>query len=218
MASRLTTRLARPSSLLACRGFSTTPSLPKPAAEALAPAPSSAPTSQSQQSTQKSNLSALTSRLAGSSLPPRPAPLTKNPFLDRTPKTSSTTPFSSNIESLLKDDIAASTVSGSNSLTNWAIDDFTSKNYARQQTLRLRPSTGRTVDVNKWTDDPARALNILNMMCQRNGLRRDVQLQRFHERPALKRKRQWRERWRVRFKLGFKATIDRVNELRKQGW
>ncbi|KAK0744852.1 hypothetical protein B0T21DRAFT_358560 [Apiosordaria backusii] len=86
----------------------------------------------------------------------------------------------------------------------------------KAQEIRLRPPTGRTVQVK--SSDPARAFKLLNQLCKANRLAIDVRDQRFHERPALKRKRKLRERWRLRFKAGFKAVIDRTMELRKQGW
>jgi hypothetical protein len=55
-------------------------------------------------------------------------------------------------------------------------------------------------------------------MVRKNRIKMEVAMQRFHERPGLKRKRLRRERWRKRFKEGFVATIKRVKELRKQGW
>ncbi|KAK4663561.1 hypothetical protein QC763_609490 [Podospora pseudopauciseta] len=82
--------------------------------------------------------------------------------------------------------------------------------------IRLRPTSGRTVPVK--SNDPARAFKVLNALCRHNNLSNTVREQRFHERPALKRKRKLRERWRTRFKDGFVAVIDRTMELRKQGW
>jgi predicted transcriptional regulator len=52
----------------------------------------------------------------------------------------------------------------------------------------------------------------------RNRVKRDFQMQRFHERGGLKRKRLKSERWRARFKIGFDATCKRVTELTKKGW
>lgn len=83
--------------------------------------------------------------------------------------------------------------------------------------IRLRPSTGRTFYVSGHQDF-ATALKQLNRAVAMNQVRKDVRLQRFHERPALKRKRKLRERWRVRFKDGFKAAVNRAFELKNQGW
>ncbi|KAL2020437.1 hypothetical protein VTK56DRAFT_8403 [Thermocarpiscus australiensis] len=82
---------------------------------------------------------------------------------------------------------------------------------------RLRPSTGRTVPV-RANVDLARAFRLLHKAVATNGLRRDVVMQRAHERPALKRKRLRRERWQKRFKEGFYATLCRARELKDQGW
>lgn len=82
---------------------------------------------------------------------------------------------------------------------------------------RLRPSVGRTVPIGGQVD-LARGLGMLNLRVRVNRVSQDVNRQRFHERPGLKRKRLRRERWRVRFKDGFKATCKRVTDLARQGW
>ena len=97
-------------------------------------------------------------------------------------------------------------------------DEFLSK-YAIQKkepALRLVPQTGRTINVSK--NDPAHALRVLDNLVKRNAVRRELALQRFHERPALKRKRQKRERWRKRFGEGVRAAISRTLSLKQQGW
>ncbi|KAI1192091.1 hypothetical protein F5B17DRAFT_379430 [Nemania serpens] len=83
--------------------------------------------------------------------------------------------------------------------------------------LRTVPRTGRTVHV-KANVDVARSFKLLAMQVAQNSMRRDFQLQRFHERPGMKRKRLKSERWQKRFKKGFKATVARVRELTAQGW
>lgn len=83
---------------------------------------------------------------------------------------------------------------------------------------RLRPSIGRTIHIDKTKVDLARGLGLLNLRVRVNKVSQDVNRQRFHERPGLKRKRLRRERWRARFKEGFKATCKRVQELARQGW
>ncbi|KAJ8127939.1 hypothetical protein O1611_g5698 [Lasiodiplodia mahajangana] len=82
--------------------------------------------------------------------------------------------------------------------------------------LRMVPRTGRTVYV-KNNVDVARSFKMLAMNVSQNKVARDFYLQKFHERPGMKRKRLKSERWRRRFKLGFKATISRVRELTAQG-
>lgn len=88
---------------------------------------------------------------------------------------------------------------------------------APKAALRLEPKTGRTVTVGGGID-VGRAFRLLGQSCSRNNVRRDFAMQRFHERGGLKRKRLARERWRRRFLDGFKATVERVKEMKKQGW
>jgi hypothetical protein len=83
--------------------------------------------------------------------------------------------------------------------------------------LRLGPRIGRTVHVNDKTDVTS-AIRKMETLVAKNHVRRHFQIQRFHERGGLKRKRLRRERWRKKFKDGFKAVVDRVQHLRKQGW
>ncbi|KAK3390103.1 hypothetical protein B0H63DRAFT_107286 [Podospora didyma] len=101
-------------------------------------------------------------------------------------------------------------------LTPWALEDFKHRSKQNEGTYRLRPSTGRTVNVERL--GPAAALVSLDRLVKSNFVKVDEISQRFHERKALKTKRQRRERWRKRFKMGMKSTINRVMELRKQGW
>ena len=83
-------------------------------------------------------------------------------------------------------------------------------------TIRSRPSLGRTVDVS--AAGVARAFQVLAYELRDNKIREDQKMQRFHERPGLKRKRLKSERWRRRFKFAFKATLQKVHEMRKKGW
>ncbi|KAK4103394.1 hypothetical protein N658DRAFT_493881 [Parathielavia hyrcaniae] len=107
---------------------------------------------------------------------------------------------------------------GATPLTTWREDEFVGKYYdVAESALRLRPSTGRTFHV-KGNVDVARGLYLLGRAVKMNGIKDDVRLSRRHERPALKRKRQKRERWQARFKQGFRAAFVRVMELRGQGW
>jgi small subunit ribosomal protein MRP21 len=87
----------------------------------------------------------------------------------------------------------------------------------RMISLKLNPSTGRSVTINAGID-VGRGFRLLEQSCARNRVRNDANKQRFHERGGLKRKRLRRERWRKRFMEGFKATIGRVKQLKKQGW
>lgn len=88
---------------------------------------------------------------------------------------------------------------------------------APKQKIRLSPATGRTVEIGGYVDI-GRGFRMLEQSCARNKVRKDAQLQRFHERGGLKRKRLRKERWRRKFMEGFQATITRVNEIRMQGW
>ncbi|KAL8792699.1 MAG: hypothetical protein Q9195_004674 [Heterodermia aff. obscurata] len=83
-------------------------------------------------------------------------------------------------------------------------------------TIRSRPSLGRTVDVS--SAGVARALQLLAYEIRDNNVREEQRRQKFHERPGLKRKRLKSERWRKRFKIAFKATLQKVHEMRKKGW
>ncbi|KAL2153517.1 hypothetical protein VTH82DRAFT_4672 [Thermothelomyces myriococcoides] len=103
-------------------------------------------------------------------------------------------------------------------MSTWSEDEFLPKHYdVSEPELRLRPSTGRTIPI-KGNVDVARGFRLLQRVVSQNKLRAHVRLTRFHERPALKKKRLRSERWRERFKNGFRATINRVMELKAQGW
>ncbi len=86
-------------------------------------------------------------------------------------------------------------------------------------TVRSRPSVGRTIEVvpEKGVDF-GRALRNLEISCSVNRVNKDLQRQRFHERPGMKRKRLKSERWRKMFKESFRATVMRVKEMRRKGW
>lgn len=83
-------------------------------------------------------------------------------------------------------------------------------------TIKSRPSLGRTVDVT--SAGVARALQVLAREVRDNNVRADQKRQRFHERAGLKRKRLKSERWRKRFRIAFKATVQKVQEMRRKGW
>ncbi|KAK5660576.1 hypothetical protein OQA88_13133 [Cercophora sp. LCS_1] len=88
---------------------------------------------------------------------------------------------------------------------------------AKEPLIRLRPPTGRTVNVTS-TVNPARALAMLSRLTGKNKIAKEAMMQKFHERPALRRKRQWRERKEHRFAQGVRAAIYRTMTLKKQGW
>lgn len=85
--------------------------------------------------------------------------------------------------------------------------------------VRLPPNVGRLVAVDeKRGIDVARAFHMMEAQCSRNRVRRSFALQRFYERPGLKRKRLKHERWIKRFKENFKGTVQMVQKMKKQGW
>ena len=90
---------------------------------------------------------------------------------------------------------------------------------AAKRTVRSSPAVGRTIEVipDKGVDF-GRALRNLGIACAANKVRADQMRQRFHERPGVKRKRLKSERWRRMFKESFKATVERVREMRRKGW
>lgn len=110
----------------------------------------------------------------------------------------------------------SSMVKSNSSLMEGLADDMAPEEAPRVP-LRLTPVIGRTVQIGA-NIDVARGFNLLNSSIRRNAVRHDFKKQLFHERGGLKRKRLRRERWRKRFMLGFKATVSRVKDLKKQGW
>lgn len=86
-----------------------------------------------------------------------------------------------------------------------------------RQLLSFSPSSGRSVFVTPKVDIMM-AFKKMEMGCSRNRVRREATAQRFHERPGLKRKRLKSLKWRERFLDSFKATLNRVQDLRSQGW
>lgn len=89
--------------------------------------------------------------------------------------------------------------------------------------VRAKPVTGRTVFIKDRitptsAPTPTVALRVLNKMVREQQVKNKFHSQRFHERKGLKRKRLASQRWRSRFKTGFKATVNRVLELKRQGW
>lgn len=89
--------------------------------------------------------------------------------------------------------------------------------------IRAKAVTGRTVFVKERITrtsgpTPMVALRVLNRMIREDHVKNKYHSQKFHERKGLKKKRLRSQRWRARFKHGFKATVSRVIELKKQGW
>nr|OQO19776.1 hypothetical protein B0A51_13459 [Rachicladosporium sp. CCFEE 5018] len=85
--------------------------------------------------------------------------------------------------------------------------------------LKLDAAIGRKVYVNKEKGfDVAKAFRSMEINVARNGVKRDFNRQRFHERGGVKRKTLKSERWRKNFKEGFRAVVRRVLRMRGQGW
>jgi hypothetical protein len=66
--------------------------------------------------------------------------------------------------------------------------------------------------------DVGRAFSLLDGLVRQNKIRKELQMQRSHERKGLRRKRLKGEQTRRRFMHGFRAAVERVKELRHQGW
>ncbi|KAI9726562.1 MAG: hypothetical protein M1828_000929 [Chrysothrix sp. TS-e1954] len=89
----------------------------------------------------------------------------------------------------------------------------------RPPPFKLKPSLGKVIEVNEAKKmDVGRAFRVLNGKCSQEGVFQMVRLQRFHERPGLKRKRLRMSRWRRRFQESFRGTVGRVEALRRKGW
>ena len=104
---------------------------------------------------------------------------------------------------------------------NQAMQQNTTPRPAKRakRTVRSRPAVGRTVEVLPDRGmDVGRALSNLDMICALNRVRLDQSRQKFHERPGMKRKRLKSERFRKMFKQSFRATVQRVMEMRRKGW
>ncbi|KAK7420532.1 hypothetical protein QQX98_002731 [Neonectria punicea] len=89
--------------------------------------------------------------------------------------------------------------------------------------IRAKAVTGRTVFVKDRitptsAPTPMIALRVLNKMVREQQVKTKFHSQKFHERNGLKKKRLRSQRWRTRFKNGFKETVNRVLELKRQGW
>lgn len=79
---------------------------------------------------------------------------------------------------------------------------------------RMGPTAGRSILVQ---GDVVAAFTRLRAVVQINRVRSDLNKQRFHERPGLKRKRLKRERYRRRFKEGFKRMVGVVLDMKNRG-
>lgn len=153
-------------------------------------------------------------RRAPAAMPPRPPPA-KSPWASR-----ESAPAAGPAERAAAPDTLLKDASDLPGLIRWDVNAFLQRNQMKSgppEEMRLRPSTGRTV-YRTGNVDVARSFQVLNRLVKVNKVKQDLQKQRFHERPGLKRKRQKSERWRKRFHHGFRAMVHRVVELRNQGW
>lgn len=147
--------------------------------------------------------------LIGSVPPPPPAGSSTTESKPSGHNYDATKPFSLDIASIIAS--RASTFS-----------DTSSDPVTRPQ-IRAKPVTGRTVFVRDRITKtsgptPMVALRVLNRIVREDQVKNKFHSQKFHERKGLKKKRLRSQRWRSRFKHGFKATVSRVIELKKQGW
>ncbi|KAM5342323.1 hypothetical protein ACJ41O_013289 [Fusarium nematophilum] len=146
-----------------------------------------------------------------SDIPPPPPPATEpTPAKPSSPATSKPAAFNLDIASIIANKASAFGASV-------ATDPM-----SRPQ-IRAKPVTGRTVFVKDRITStsgptPMVALRVLQRIVREQQVKTKYHSQRFHERKGLKKKRLRSQRWRARFKHGFKATVNRVIELKKQGW
>lgn len=82
--------------------------------------------------------------------------------------------------------------------------------------MRLSPSLGRTIQVRNGELNGALAM--LNARLKKNQVASDKRKQRFHVRRGQLKKEVRSQRWRKLFKTSFKATVERCEKLRRQGW
>ena len=87
----------------------------------------------------------------------------------------------------------------------------------QREVLRLKPTLGRTVEVNQGSD-LTRAFRTMEALCARNKVKHDQIKQRFHVRRGQMRKNLRISRWRKLFMEGFLEECKRVRRMRKQGW
>ncbi|KAM0345572.1 hypothetical protein ACHAPU_006225 [Fusarium lateritium] len=222
-------RLATPSQCLAKRSFTTSLAFragPKIGTEEAAP-PAVAPKARSNpyvvdpaQASRPSPLADATpaesnpsqprsNPLIGSVPPPPPAGSSTEESKPSDHAYDATKPFSLDIASII--------AARANTHTDSAADPVT-----RPQ-IRAKPVTGRTVFIRDRITKtsgptPMVALRVLNRIIREDQVKNKYHSQKFHERKGLKKKRLRSQRWRSRFKHGFKATVTRVIELKKQGW
>lgn len=83
--------------------------------------------------------------------------------------------------------------------------------------IHSHPCLGRAIDIKQRTD-LARSFFLLNRLVRTNRIKLDQRMQRFHERPGVRRKRLQRERWRARFKDNFRNAVEKIRTMKRMGW
>ena len=106
----------------------------------------------------------------------------------------------------------------SDDLKRW-VPHYSTATEARLPALRLKPSLGRVVPVNRtWGQDLQRALTMTEIRCRQNNVKTDARTQLIHVRAGQKRKNLRISRWRKAFKEGFKHEVGRIERMKRQGW
>lgn len=119
----------------------------------------------------------------------------------------------------------------SNAAERYAIANSQTVNPMKQHRIRTAATTGRTIFLPEGSSfrqlkgfhpvarSPDAAFDQLaKAVVGRYRIKRIAAMQFSHERAGNKRKRMKSERWRKRFMAGFRATTERVRELKRQGW
>ena len=85
------------------------------------------------------------------------------------------------------------------------------------RSIHSHPSLGRAIEIQARTD-LAKGFFQLNKLVRQNKVKHNQKMQRFHERPGVKRKRLQRERWRARFKENFHNAVEKIKTMKRMGW
>ncbi|PHH76825.1 hypothetical protein CDD82_3787 [Ophiocordyceps australis] len=99
----------------------------------------------------------------------------------------------------------------------------TLRNPMEETRITTRPVTGFTIFVRdkgglNAAPSLSLALRLLTTRTKTQQLAFISRRQKFHERPGVKRRRLRTARWTKKFKRGFVAAVERVQELKNQGW
>lgn len=110
---------------------------------------------------------------------------------------------------------SSTTVNASNMVSDSLERSLFQKRAVR--TIKSRPSLGRTIEIDARVDI-ARGFQLLRRLAAQNRIKPDQYLQRFYERPGMRRKRQRRERWQARFHENFHRAVEKIKAMRRMGW